>query len=236
MRLAKPHLDIGLFTRQIDRQRAFWRDKAGLRLDQELELPLWVAPAGVPGERWVQHRFDAHDSVVKVNHWSGELPALPPSGYVALTIARDQGPVWEGRHPDDGRVRLVPKGTDGVERIAVTVQSPNPDRLMAFYREAMEFEDIASRTARCGDSLLFVEQGSGGSDDEHFIGPGFRYLTVQVFDADAACDRIVAHGGRLARAPFSVGDVARIGFVKDPDGNWIEISARASLTGTAPRK
>jgi lactoylglutathione lyase len=27
----------------------------------------------------------------------------------------------------------------------------------------------------------------------------------------------------------------RFGFVKDPDGNWIEISARASLTGIAPK-
>ena len=27
------------------------------------------------------------------------------------------------------------------------------------------------------------------------------------------------------------GDVARISFVRDPDGGWIEISQRASLTG-----
>jgi hypothetical protein len=29
-----------------------------------------------------------------------------------------------------------------------------------------------------------------------------------------------------------LGSTARISFVRDPDGNWIEISQRASLTGT----
>ncbi len=235
MRLAKPHLDIGLFTADIQAQGAFWRDDAGLRLDHELELPLSVAPPAAPqAERWVQHRFDAHGSVVKVNHWRGELPAIPPSGYTALTIARDNPSTWEGRHPDGGRVRLVPTGTDGVQGIAVTVNTPDPERMMTFYCEAMSFDHLAPRTARCGDTLLFVQPGDGGGIDEHFIGPGFRYLTMQVFDADQACESIVARGGRLARAPFGVGDIARIGFVQDPDGNWIEISARTSLTGQPP--
>ncbi|MEQ8798180.1 MAG: VOC family protein [Salinisphaeraceae bacterium] len=235
MHLAKPHLDIGLFTADIQAQRAFWREGAGLRLDQELELPSSVAPPDGPQpEQWVQHRFDAHGSVVKVNHWRGELPALPPSGYVALTIASDNPQSWEGRHPDGGQVRLVPAGTDGIERIAVTVNTPDPRRMMAFYCEAMACERISSHTARCGDTLLFVQQGDGGGIDEHFIGPGFRYLTMQVFDADQACASIVAAGGRLAREPFGVGDIARIGFVQDPDGNWIEISARTSLTDRPP--
>lgn len=35
-------------------------------------------------------------------------------------------------------------------------------------------------------------------------------------------------------APVTLGKVARICFVRDPDGNWIEISQRASLTGKLP--
>jgi len=93
----------------------------------------------------------------------------------------------------------------------------------------MEFERLDAFTARCGDSLIFVEPGVGGGETEDFIGQGFRYLTVQIFDADQACQDIVQRGGRLARAPVSFGDIARYGFVKDPDGNWIEISARNSL-------
>jgi lactoylglutathione lyase len=33
-------------------------------------------------------------------------------------------------------------------------------------------------------------------------------------------------------APVKLGDVAHISFVRDPDGNWIEISQRKSITGT----
>jgi lactoylglutathione lyase len=87
---------------------------------------------------------------------------------------------------------------------------------------------------RCGDSLLFVEEGPGGSETDDFIGPNFRYLTVQIFDADETCDQIVVRGGRLGKAPVTFEDVARYGFVCDPDGNWIELSARKSLTGLTP--
>lgn len=227
MKLAKPHLDLGLFTRQIGRHREFWGGTVGLRLDHELELK----------KGWVQHRFDAHDSVIKVNHWADDLPALPPTGYVGLSIARAgiEAP-WEGRHPDGNWVRLVAPGTDGVTRIGITVRTPDPQRMMTFYTEAMEFERVGPHTARCGDSLLFVEQGPGGSETKDFVGPGFRYLTVQIYDADQVMQDIVARGGRIAREAVSFKDVARYGFVKDPDGNWIEISARNSLIGGAAAK
>ena len=224
MRLAKPHLDLGLFTTDIDAQRQFWQDTAGLKLDHELEL----------GKGIIQHRYDAHDSVIKVNHYPTPFAAMPPSGYSALTIARGEAAVWEGQHPGGERVRLVPSGTDGVVGIAVTVSTPDPERMMRFYTEAMEFEAVDDNTARCGDSLLFVESGPGGSDTEDFIGPDFRYLTVQIYNADEAIAGIVDRGGRLGRAPITLGEVARYGFVLDPDGNWIEISERASLTGVVP--
>ncbi len=225
MKLAKPHLDIGLFTANIAAHDAFWGEAVGLRLDHKLPV----------GNGWVQHRYDAHNSVVKVNDYAAAMPDWPASGYVGLTIAREGASHWEGQHPDGGRVRVVPPGTDGVTKIGITVSTPNPARMMAFYLKAMEFEQAGPNVARCGDSLLFVEEGPGGSWHEDFIAPGWRYLTVQIFDADEACEGIVARGGRLARAPISLGQVARFGFVADPDGNWIEISARMSLTGIAPK-
>ena len=226
MRLAKQHLDIGMFTKSVELHHAFWENEVGLRFDMELPVR-----AG-----WVQHRFDAHNSVIKVNHYSNPMLDSPPTGYVGLTIAREGGPVWEGMHPDGGRVRLVPKGTDGVVGIGITVATPNPARMMDFYIDAMEFERVAERVARCGDTLLFVERGTGGIETEDFIGPGpgYRYLTIQIFDADKDTDGILLRGGRLASAATDYGTIARVSFVKDPDGNWIEVSARASLTGVVP--
>jgi lactoylglutathione lyase len=60
---------------------------------------------------------------------------------------------------------------------------------------------------------------------------GYRYLTVQVWDVDAEHAGIVARGGTEGRPPVTLGTTARVSFVRDPDGNWIEVSQRASLTG-----
>ncbi|MEM7466336.1 MAG: VOC family protein [Pseudomonadota bacterium] len=224
MKLAKPHLDIGLFTNDISAHKQFWSDTVGLAFDHELVL----------NDHWSQHRYDAHNSVIKINEYRKPLPDPGKSGYCRLSIAHDADHVWEGVHPGGEKVRLVPRGTDGIERLGITVSTPNPDRLMAFYVHAMEFEQAGDYVARCGDSLLFVEPGDGGVKTDSFICANFRYLTVQIFDADQACADIVARGGTLGQKPVSFGDVARYGFICDPDGNWIEISARTSLTGIAP--
>ncbi|MFP6780396.1 MAG: VOC family protein [Gammaproteobacteria bacterium] len=225
MRLAKPHLDIGLFTNDIKAHNAFWENDVGLRFDHELTLE----------KGWVQHRYDAHDSVIKVNHVTAPLQAQPRSGYVGLTIAQSGTNGFDGMHPNGDRVRIVPPGTDGVVGIGITISTPDPDRLMKFYVEALEFEQRGPMTLLCGDTVLFFEQGPGGSSTESFKGPAFRYLTVQIFDADEACAQVVARGGRLAQACVTLGEVARYGLVCDPDGNWIEMSARASLTGIIPK-
>lgn len=224
MRLAKEHLDVGLFTNDIGSQRDFWGSTMGLRLDHVLELE--------PG--WLQHRFDAHGSVVKVNALAAPLEPRPPSGYTGLTIARSsQERDWSGSHPGGDHVELVSPGTDGVTGIKITVSSPDPERLLHFYRDALAFEQATSGVLRCGDSRLAVVEGPGGRDTADVVGPGFRYITVQVFDADQEIAGIVRRGGRVVREPVSFAGVARFGFVADPDGNWIEISARTSLTGIA---
>ena len=77
MHLAKPHLDIGLYTNQRDAQLAFWGVTAGLPFDQMVKL----------GGGVQQHRFLALGSplatIVKVNHArdaiaSTQRTGLPP--------------------------------------------------------------------------------------------------------------------------------------------------------------
>lgn len=222
MQLAKPCLDVGLFTDDVAAQRGFWSDVVGLGPAQELEIE--------PG--WVQHRFDAHGSVVKVNHLASGLPAAPPSGIVAVTVGVDgRDGTWSGEHPGGGAVALVAPGGDGVTGIGITLSSPDPERLVAFYRDALGFEATGPLAVRCGGTPLAVVEGPGGSPTDDVVGPGYRYLTVQVHDVDHEIDEVLRRGGRLLRAPAFVAGVARIGFVADPDGTWIELSARASLTG-----
>jgi lactoylglutathione lyase len=224
MRLAKPHLDIGLFTNDIDAHRDFWATAIGLRLDHELEM--------APG--WVQHRFDANGSVIKVNHRTTPLPHRPPAGYAALSIARtNQNANWARHHPDGDQVELVTPDADGIVGIGITISTPDPDRLLDFYQVALEFAPVGPHSLRCGDSIVSIVEGQGGHDTDDFAAHGFRYITIQVFDADREIAAIVKRGGRIARDAVNFAGVARYGFIADPDGNWIEISARTSLTGIA---
>jgi lactoylglutathione lyase len=64
---------------------------------------------------------------------------------------------------------------------------------------------------------------------------GMRYITVQVRDCDREHRRLTSMGVCEGAAPVTLGAVARISFVRDPDGNFIEVSQRASLTGSLPQ-
>jgi hypothetical protein len=61
---------------------------------------------------------------------------------------------------------------------------------------------------------------------------GWRYITLQIADIDAVHDELRRKGVREGLAPITLGDVARISMILDPDGNWIELSRRASVVGS----
>ena len=77
-----------------------------------------------------------------------------------------------------------------------------------------------------------LEQDRHASIDAGIRGKGWRYITFQVFKVDEVHAAVLAAGGREARAPITLGTTARISMVLDPDGNWIELSQRASIVGT----
>ena len=54
---------------------------------------------------------------------------------------------------------------------------------------------------------------------------------VEVLDVDAAYARFVGLGFIGEIAPVSLGTTARISFVRDPDGGYVELSQRAEFTG-----
>ena len=61
-----------------------------------------------------------------------------------------------------------------------------------------------------------------------------RYITVQVLDVHAGHRRFMSMGVLEGAAPVTLGVVESVSFIRDPDGNFIEISQRASLTGPIP--
>ena len=222
MNLAKQHLDVGLFSNRREAQLAFWQDTVGLPYDH----------LGKLGGGMQQHRHHMNGSILKMNHARDPLPAAPPSAITELLIAREG--IDRPHHlidPDGNRTTLVHAGCEGVTGIGVVLTVNDREATDHFYRHVMQFESPRDGVYRCGDSLLIVAaQGKVERCDE-WRAPGFRYITVQVWDCLAEHDGILARGGTEGRAPIVLGETVRYSFVRDPDGTFIEISQRASLTG-----
>lgn len=222
MDLAKPHMDVGLFTNRRDEQLDFWQRAAGLEYDH----------LGKLGGGMQQHRHHANGSIVKVNHARDPLPAAPASGIVAVRIARaGLGAVRELADPDGNRVRLVPPGHDGVTGIAIELEVGSRDAHERFWRHAMQFASPAPGVYVCGDTRVIVVGERSVERCDDWRARGWRYTTVQVRDCVAEHAGILARGGEEGRPPALLGDTVRYSFVRDPDGNFIEISQRASLVG-----
>ncbi|MEX2081693.1 MAG: VOC family protein [Dehalococcoidia bacterium] len=226
LNLAKQHLDLGIFTNRLEEQLAFWQGTAGLPFDELL-------PVG-GGVR--QHRHSLNGSVFKLNHVRSDLPAVPSwTGYRRLLIAR---PGLAARRdlvdPDGNLVSLVPQGFARIEGIAVELAVRDEAAFHDFYSRVLQLPAAGPDAYRSGDSLVWFSQSPHAGEAGPMQDRGFRYLTVQVWDVEAEHAAILSRGGREGRPPVTLGNTARISFVRDPDGNWIEVSQRASLTGPLP--
>ena len=226
MQLAKKVIDVGLSTNNLEPMLRFWQEDAGLRFDQVLPVRR--------GQK--QYRHDAQGSVIKLNHHTEPLPGAAPSGYRELIIAREgvQAPrlLFD---PDGNRVRLVPPGHDGVTQLAVVIGVRSLSEHRRFYGDLLGFAEQAwsgGPAFRLGDSLLCLEQDLTATVDPVRQARGWRYITLQVTDIDAIHTDLRRRGVREGLAPVTLGDVARISMILDPDGNWIELSRRASIVGS----
>ena len=225
LKLAKPHIDVGLATNRSDDMFAFWQEEVGLPFDHYLPLGGGVR----------QHRHDMNGSVLKINQARNPLPDTPPSGYRHLTIAREglTGP-RDLSDPDGNPVRLVPTGTDGIVGIGLRLGVRDVAAHHHFYSSILGLEEApeaGANAVRCGDSIIQFEEDKNAPADASMEGSGYRYCTIQIWDVDGDHAAILAAGGAEGRPPVTLGTTARISFIRDPDGNWIELSQRASLTG-----
>ena len=222
MQLAKNHIDVGLFSNRREEQLAFWQQTVGLPFDH----------IGKLGGGVQQHRHHMNGSILKINHTRDPLPAAPASAILELRIARSGLPAAQSLvDPDGNRVMLVPPGADGVVGICVVLKVSDLVASDDFYVNTMGCLREREGVWRCGDTLLIAGERGPVANIGELRAPGFRYLTVQVWDCIAEHAGVLARGGTEGRPPTVLGDTVRYSFVLDPDGTFIEISQRASLTG-----
>ncbi|HPU51010.1 MAG TPA: VOC family protein [Burkholderiaceae bacterium] len=223
MKLAKAALDVGLYTNQREAMLDFWQHRAGVPFDELLPV----------GRGVQQHRHLIGESILKINHSRDPMAAAAPAGYRRLILAREgRSSVEDLTDPDGNKLRLVPKGHQGIEQFELEIAVRDLAATTAFYRDALQLEQAGPGRFRCGVSLVSLHQDDSAAFDPPMRAPGFRYTTLQVYDVLAEHAGILARGGREGAAPVKLGEVAYISFVRDPDGNWIEISQRKSLTGS----
>ena len=226
--IAKDCLDVGLFTNQLDAMLAFWQGEVGLTFDHML-------PVG-GGVR--QHRHDFEGAVLKLNHTRKPLPSVSRGGYRRLTIAKDNvtSPI-DLVDPDGNSVRLVPKGFVGITHWAIEVAVSHANSFRGFYEACLGLPRLPHHplAVRCGRSLIIGQEApeiAQKSNPENMQRCGFRYTTLQVDRVDPVHRRVIEAGGQEGAPPRTLGETARISFIKDHHGNWMELSQRASITGT----
>ncbi len=219
--LSKPCLDIGYFTSQPEAVLAFWQNEVGLAVEPPVSF----------NDGLTQFRHTLGDSVVKVNT-AGHALERPPTGYRELFIA---SPAVDSPQlltdPDGNLITLVPSGHQGVTGIGLRVAVADAERQAAFYRDVMGFEALGEGMFRVGSSVLLIEEDSSAEPAGHWVSAGFRYITVHVKRVDACFDAAVRAGAVSGETPYSIGRIARISFVRDWEGNWLEIAQRAEIAG-----
>jgi catechol 2,3-dioxygenase-like lactoylglutathione lyase family enzyme len=211
MQLAKNVIDVGLSTNNLEPMLRFWLHDVGLRFDH-------VLPVG-RGQK--QYRHDALGSLIKLNHHIESLPAAAPSGYRELSIARASvGTPCAMVDPDGNRIRLVATGHDGITQLAITMGVRSISEHRRFYGGILGFTEQArsgGAAFRLGDSLLLLEEDHAATA-KHSAG------------AISPCRSSISTPSIIICETRACAKVLRRQHLED--GNWIELSRRASIAGS----
>jgi lactoylglutathione lyase len=229
MDLAKPSVDVGIFTNKLEEMQEFYGKTLGLPFESVLPV----------GGGYKQHRYLANGSVIKLMHTADHLPPRRPGGYETMMIASSSEKTSRLLpDPDHNLVEIIPTGQDDVTQFELRVGVSDPDVFASFYTEALGATAIGGNRFKIGDSIIAVfrapaikKRSSPPFADaleviKSMAAVGIRYITFRVTDCDAAFAALKRAGAAEALPPFSVGTIARAAFIRDPDGNFIELAQR----------
>ena len=131
--------------------------------------------------------------------------------------------------------------------VYVGIRVRDLDRSVRFYVDALGLrEEQRGRMSHGGVFVQLVDPSSrvplelnwyppGSPYAVRFVaGEGLDHLGFEVADARATIRELLAHGARPAIEPWLEEGRYWIGFVRDPDGHWIEVQSRADGAPSAP--
>lgn len=219
--LSKPCCDIGYFTENAAAVLDFWQRDMGLEVEEPVAF----------NDGLTQYRHTLGNSILKVNTASHAL-AHSACGYRELLIARAGLATPETlRDPDGNAITLVPPGHLGISALGVRVAVPDVALQRRFYCDAMGFTPLAADRVACGSTVFVLDEDAHAVRAGHWVDAGLRYLTIHVMRVDASFAAMTAAGAEPGEQPYDIGRIARISFVRDPQGNWLEVAQRAAIAG-----
>lgn len=229
MELKRPQIDVGLFTNNIDSMKAFYGDNLGLEFESVMPV----------GGGFKQHRYIANGSIIKLMESRDPLPRRHPGGYETLIIATNKVSQPEAiPDPDGNTIELVPPGRDDVTQIEVRLGVKDVDQFGGFYMKSAGAKSIGGNRYRIGETIFAVFHhplarnqkpapfASLADVVKSMAALGIRYVTLQVNNCDAAFKEMTSGGATVCAEPSTFNNVVRVAFVRDPDGNFIELAQR----------
>ena len=109
----------------------------------------------------------------------------------------------------------------------------NLERSIEFYTKHMSLTLTSRREIKQNNAeIAFLTDDKGGAielthwrDKESLAeGDNFDHIAFAVDDVEASIAKLKEGGVSIAMEPFSLqGSSSKIAFIKDPDGNWLEL-------------
>jgi lactoylglutathione lyase len=107
------------------------------------------------------------------------------------------------------------------------------DRSIEFYTRFMGLKFVSRREVKQNNAEIAFLQDEGGAaielthwrDKKDLVeGDKFDHIAFAVRDVSATVGELKSNGVTIAMEPFSLsGSSSKIAFIKDPDGNWLEL-------------
>jgi lactoylglutathione lyase len=106
------------------------------------------------------------------------------------------------------------------------------DRSISFYTSNLNLTLTSRREIKQNNAeIAFLKDESGNAieltywrDKKIAEGDNFDHIAFEVEDVQAEVEKLRKAGVSIAMEPYSLeGSTSRIAFVKDPDGNWLEL-------------
>lgn len=110
------------------------------------------------------------------------------------------------------------------------------DRSIGFYTRFIGLKLVSRREVKQNNAeIAFLQDEADAAielthwrDKKNSLeGDNFDHIAFAVKDVSATVDELKASGVTIAMEPFSLsGSSSKIAFIKDPDGNWLELIER----------